>query len=168
VTPLASSTIAPMIARQLEEAVARGARVLTGGGVHGDFVEPTVISDVPVDCALWQDETFGPVLPVRVARDEDAAVADALGGRYGLHGIVTGGGAQELASRMVGEPLAVPVSELRYGAIGTVTIDRRQFADPEDEHRPFGGWGVSGWVRHADGTLSQGPRLLAREATREA
>jgi acyl-CoA reductase-like NAD-dependent aldehyde dehydrogenase len=165
VTELANPVVPAIIERQLAEAVERGARVLVGGTVTGNYVEPTVVVDVPVDTSLWQDETFGPVIALRTAPDLDAAAADALSGRYGLHAILTGVGAGDLEERLVGAPYAVPVDGLQYGKIGVASRERQFFADPLDDHRPFGGWGISGWIRERSGRLRQGPRVLAREVT---
>lgn len=63
--------------RQIDDAVARGARILTGGGPCADlgdrFFAPTVLDGVPADAAVACEETFGPLLPiVRVADAEEA------------------------------------------------------------------------------------------------
>ena len=74
--------------RQLAQAVARGARVLTGGRRRPDlgptFFEPTVVTELPLDTALWREEVFGPVLPIVVADDEEHAIRLANDSAYGL------------------------------------------------------------------------------------
>lgn len=164
VSSLISDRAAAGIEAQLREAEQLGASILVGGAVRGRFVEPTVVVDVPREAALWQDETFGPVLPVRREATTAAMVEVATEGRYGLHGIVTG--LPEVVDELRGDPYAVPVPDLRFGRVGTVTVDRPPLSEPVDDIAPFGGWGISGWVRDADGTLRQGPRVLAREVTR--
>jgi aldehyde dehydrogenase (NAD+) len=54
------------LAALLEEAVAAGAKVLTGGSVDREarFVAPTLLADVPDEVALMQEEIFGPILPI--------------------------------------------------------------------------------------------------------
>jgi succinate-semialdehyde dehydrogenase/glutarate-semialdehyde dehydrogenase len=66
-----------LVEQQIEDAVARGAKVLTGGkrsaSFTGPFYEPTVITNVDHSMPLMREETFGPVLPVMTFdRDEDA------------------------------------------------------------------------------------------------
>ncbi|HTO52169.1 MAG TPA: aldehyde dehydrogenase family protein [Myxococcota bacterium] len=77
-----------IVSRQVDEAVAQGARVLVGGRKNprlgGYFYEPTVIVDVRSDMALMREENFGPVLPIVRVRDLDEAIARANDTRYGL------------------------------------------------------------------------------------
>src|SRR5690606_27264742 len=61
------------IREQVDEAVAKGAKVLVGGGHRDLFFEPTVLGNVTTDMKVWREETFGPVAPVIVAEDEDHA-----------------------------------------------------------------------------------------------
>lgn len=89
------STLGPLIddrsrrkvAGLVEEAVAAGARVRTGGEVPegaGWFYPPTVLTDVRPDMRVVQEEIFGPVAPVVVFDDEDEAVRAANSSEYGL------------------------------------------------------------------------------------
>jgi aldehyde dehydrogenase (NAD+) len=66
------------LAALLEEAKARGARVVTGGRVDADerYVAPTVLADVSPDSHLMQEEIFGPLLPVIGYSDVDRLIAD--------------------------------------------------------------------------------------------
>ncbi len=76
----------------VEDAVAKGATVLTGGRARPDlgpyFYEPTVLTGVTEDMALCREETFGPVVSVRAVRDEDEAVARANDSAFGLNASV--------------------------------------------------------------------------------
>ena len=68
------------IARQIAEARARGARVLTGGAPtsvegRGRFFEPTLLVDCAPDLDVMRVETFGPVLPVVAVDDDEEALA---------------------------------------------------------------------------------------------
>ncbi|MGH3347697.1 MAG: succinic semialdehyde dehydrogenase, partial [Nocardioides sp.] len=71
------------------DAVARGARVLTGGHARPDlgpyFHAPTILEGVNPDMACFGDETFGPVVAVYRFHDEADAVARANAGEYGLN-----------------------------------------------------------------------------------
>ena len=77
---------------QLADAVAKGARVLSGGKRRaiggGRFFEPSLVVDVTPAMAMAREETFGPVLPILRVRDEDEAVALANGTGLGLSGSV--------------------------------------------------------------------------------
>ncbi len=81
-----------IIEHQVADAVARGARVLTGGrrnpAYPGLFFEPTVLADVTHDMAIMREETFGPCLPIQVVRDEEEALALANDSSYGLQASV--------------------------------------------------------------------------------
>ena len=71
----------------VDDAVERGARVLTGGSAvsgSGYFYSPTVITDVPLEARMQQEEIFGPVAPVTIFDDEDEVVADANDTPFGL------------------------------------------------------------------------------------
>jgi acyl-CoA reductase-like NAD-dependent aldehyde dehydrogenase len=95
-TPNAEIDVGPMIhARQLtivqshvEDAIARGARLLAGGKalpqLGPNFFAPTILADVDHSMAIMREETFGPTLPVRSFRIEDEAVALANDSEYGL------------------------------------------------------------------------------------
>nr|WP_299038497.1 NAD-dependent succinate-semialdehyde dehydrogenase [uncultured Pseudokineococcus sp.] len=75
------------VADLVDDAVARGARVLTGGSrVEGPgyFFAPTVLADVPLGARLLQEEIFGPVAPVVTFETEDEAVALANDTQFGL------------------------------------------------------------------------------------
>ncbi|MSQ03521.1 MAG: aldehyde dehydrogenase family protein [Myxococcales bacterium] len=84
--PLIDARAVARVHAQVLDAVARGATVRCGGQpVDGGFFYPaTVLTGVPTDCALWQEETFGPVLPIAAFEGEDQAVAMADDSQYGL------------------------------------------------------------------------------------
>ena len=73
---------------QVQDAVARGARVLTGGAripeLGTNFYRPTVVAGVAPDMRVMREETFGPVLPVMPFDTDDEAVRLANGSEYGL------------------------------------------------------------------------------------
>jgi|SRR5579871_794456 len=77
-----------IIQRQVDDAVKKGARVLTGGARHpslpGQFFQPTVLVDVDHSMAITREETFGPVMTIARVRDEDEAVRLANDCAYGL------------------------------------------------------------------------------------
>lgn len=98
------------------EAVAQGARLVTGGRRHvhpnypqGHYFAPTLLVDVTGDMAIARTEVFGPVLTVMRARDVNDAVALANGTAYGLGASVFGPHAVccEVASRLEAGNVAI-------------------------------------------------------------
>ena len=80
VGPLIDAAGLGKVERLVADAVAKGARIVTGGeraGETGYFYRPTVLADVPADAELAATEIFGPVAPVHVFDDEDEAIAAA-------------------------------------------------------------------------------------------
>jgi succinate-semialdehyde dehydrogenase/glutarate-semialdehyde dehydrogenase len=87
VGPRARVEQAEVLQRQVDESIAAGATVLTGGKrTAGDssFFPPTVLADVAPDMAVFREETFGPVAAVVRAADDDEAARLADDSRYGL------------------------------------------------------------------------------------
>jgi succinate-semialdehyde dehydrogenase/glutarate-semialdehyde dehydrogenase len=85
--PLATRQIVEDLEKQVAESVRRGARVLTGGKRlqgPGNYFEPTVLTDIPVDSPAYRDELFGPVASIFRARDLDDAVRIANDTTFGL------------------------------------------------------------------------------------
>jgi succinate-semialdehyde dehydrogenase/glutarate-semialdehyde dehydrogenase len=76
------------VERHVKDAVARGAKVLTGGARNqalGElFFEPTVLTDVTPEMLVMREETFGPVLPIVRVRDEAEALRLSNDSEYGL------------------------------------------------------------------------------------
>lgn len=80
-----------VVAQQVEDALERGARALTGGrrSPKGEmFYEPTVLVDVDESMPVVRDETFGPVLPIMRVDDEEEAIARSNDSRFGLDAYV--------------------------------------------------------------------------------
>lgn len=77
-----------IVTEHVNDAVAKGAKVLTGGkrieSLPGFFYEPTVLVNVNNSMRVMQEETFGPVLPIVVVKDEAEAVREANHSNYGL------------------------------------------------------------------------------------
>ena len=85
---------AEIVAAQLADARAKGAKVLCGGDIEdhgGKWLRPTVLVDVHHGMQVMSDETFGPVIPVMPFDTLDEAVALANEGLYGLSaGVIAG------------------------------------------------------------------------------
>jgi acyl-CoA reductase-like NAD-dependent aldehyde dehydrogenase len=128
----------------VDDAVAKGARVLTGGKARPDlgpyFYEPTILEGVSPDMSCFGDETFGPVVALYRFQDESEAVARANDGDYGLNAAIysrDAARARALATRIrcgtvnVNEPfgatfgsLDAPMGGMRQSGLG-----RRQGAE---------------------------------------
>lgn len=89
--PLSSQTAADDLIEQIEDAVSKGATLLTGGKKidgPGAFVEPTLLADVTPDMRAYSEELFGPAGVVYKVKDADEAVALANESAFGLSGSV--------------------------------------------------------------------------------
>ncbi len=89
--PLVDARLRDVVHGQVEGAVSSGAQVLTGGSVPegaGTFYPATVLSGCTAEMAVMAEETFGPVAPVAVVPDFEAALDAAARGRYGLAAVV--------------------------------------------------------------------------------
>ncbi|WAP51302.1 aldehyde dehydrogenase family protein [Arthrobacter sp. ATA002] len=82
------SAAADRISSWITAAVDGGARLLAGGTAEGRSVPPTVLADVPPDCAVWREEVFGPVVCLQRVPNFAAAVESVNDSRYGLHAAV--------------------------------------------------------------------------------
>lgn len=116
---------ADKVQAQIEDAVARGARVLTGGTVKtlggGKYLRPTVLADVTPDMAVMREETFGPVIPVTIYDDIEDAIQQANDTEYGLSGAVLAGSLEEAA--VVGAQLNAGAISLQDGALTSMVGD---------------------------------------------
>ena len=115
---------AAKVAAQIDDALARGARLLAGGKPEqlggGWYMRPTVLADVTPDMAVMAEETFGPVIPVTLYDDVDAAVRLANDSIYGLSAAVVGprADAEAVAARL--EAGAVSIND---GALTSMVWD---------------------------------------------
>jgi len=85
--PLIDETAIEKVSGLVQDAVDRGAKVLTGGSPMdgpGHFYPPTVLSDVPQEARITHEEIFGPVAPITVFDSEDEVVAEANDTEFGL------------------------------------------------------------------------------------
>ncbi|MEZ4512739.1 MAG: aldehyde dehydrogenase family protein [Chloroflexota bacterium] len=141
--PLTFARQGEIVEAHLADAVAKGAKIMAGGGRNGYFMEPTVVVDVDHTMLLMQDETFGPILPIMKVADISEAVRLANDSYLGLGASVWG---QDVArAERVAQRLET----------GSVNINDTvvHFAIP---HLPFGGVKQSGNGRsHGEADLLQ-------------
>ncbi|MCK8435207.1 succinate-semialdehyde dehydrogenase (NADP(+)) [Streptomyces sp. D2-8] len=95
------------VTRHVEEAVAKGAKVVAGGVARPDigpyFFEPTILDGVATGMSVCGEETFGPVVSVYRFKDEDEVIERANATAYGLNSSVwtrSGRRGQEVAARL--------------------------------------------------------------------
>jgi succinate-semialdehyde dehydrogenase/glutarate-semialdehyde dehydrogenase len=84
--PLANGRRPEAVGKLVDDAKAKGARVLAGGepGDGGFFYQPTLLADVPLEADIMNTEPFGPVAVSRPFKDFDQAIEQANGLPYGL------------------------------------------------------------------------------------
>ncbi len=133
--PLINAKAVLKIQEHIDDAVAKGAKVLAGGKPHalgGSFFEPTVLGEVTPAMLVARDETFGPLAPIFRFKTEAEAIAMANDTEFGL--------ASYLYTRDLGR--AWRVSEaLEYGMVGV------NEGIISTEIAPFGGIKESGTGR---------------------
>ena len=136
------------VTAHVEDAVAKGARVLTGGRARPDiapyYYEPTILEGVTPDMTCFGLETFGPVISVYRFHDEAEAVARANDGDYGLNGAIysrDGKRARALARQI---------------KCGTVNVNEAYGATFASIDSPMGG------MRHSGIGRRQGPEGIHR------
>ena len=87
VGPLVNEAAVAKVAAQVDDARAKGAEVLTGGGRHalgGTYYEPTVLTGMTPEMEMFREETFGPVAGLFRFSADDEAVAMANDTEFGL------------------------------------------------------------------------------------
>jgi succinate-semialdehyde dehydrogenase / glutarate-semialdehyde dehydrogenase len=90
--PLITAGQLETVTNHVDDAVAKGARVLSGGRARPDlapyFYEPTILEGVTPEMTCFGDETFGPVVSLYRFHDESDAIARANDGEYGLNAAI--------------------------------------------------------------------------------
>jgi len=133
--PLINAEAVEKVERHIADAVAKGAKVVTGGDRHTlgrTFFQPTVLAEVSPDMDVTREETFGPVAPVYRFRDEADVIAQANDTPFGL--------AAYFYARDLGRVFRV-VEALEYGM---VAVNSGLLST---ELAPFGGVKESGLGR---------------------
>ena len=126
------------IERRVDDAIAKGAKLLCGHKRQGALYAPTVVDDVPPDCELVREETFGPVSPILRFRDIDEAIMLSNSTAYGL------------SSGVCTNRLDYITRFVRDLKVGTVNV--REVPGYRIEMSPFGGVKDSG-LGYKEGVL---------------
>lgn len=135
--PLVAKRQLDLLISQVEDAKAKGAKIITGGNsleqkLGGAFFESTVLTDITSDMRVWKEEVFGPVLPVVMFKTEQEAIKLANETMYGLGAYVYTKD-KERADR---------VSQAIQS--GMVSVNSTNYIMP---FNPFGGYKNSGFGR---------------------
>jgi succinate-semialdehyde dehydrogenase/glutarate-semialdehyde dehydrogenase len=133
--PLSSEAALVQLLKQVDGAVAKGAKLLMGGkriDRPGSYMQPTILTDIKPDNPAFRDEFFGPVALFFRVKDEKAAIALANDSDFGLGGSVW---TKDVAR---GKRVASQVET------GMMFINNIDWSDPE---LPFGGIKNSGYGR---------------------
>jgi len=134
--PLARKDLRETVHQQVKESLAKGARLLLGGVIpngRGYYYPPTVLSNVHSGMPAFDEEIFGPVLSMTIAKDEAQAIQLANQSKFGL-------GAAVFTEDLVrGEQIATHEIEA-----GTCFVNALVISDPR---LPFGGIKRSGFGR---------------------
>jgi acyl-CoA reductase-like NAD-dependent aldehyde dehydrogenase len=151
--PMTTASQLDVVRRHVQDAAAAGARVVTGGTddafLGQNYVQPTVLLDVPESSSAIREETFGPTLTITRVKDAEEALERANATTYGLAGAVFSRSkekAMDLARRMRTGMTSVN-SVLTFAAVPAL---------------PFGGVGDSGFGRiHGEDGLKEFTRAKA-------
>ena len=133
--PLINESGLEKVAHHVQEAVEKGAQVVTGGNrlaSKGFYYAPTVIRDVDPSMEIMREETFGPVAPVQKIKTDEEAVVLANDTPYGL--------AAYLFTENVARGIRI-IEQLDYGIVGW------NDGLPSAAQAPFGGMKESGYGR---------------------
>jgi aldehyde dehydrogenase (NAD+) len=129
--PLINRSALEKVQAHQDDALARGAKLLTGGKVHAGLIyEPTIVLEPPRDSTLWRDESFGPIASLVKATDFDDAIAIANDSDYAL------------SAAVLTRDVKKAFSAARRVRAGSVHIGMHSFQS--NALAPIGGFGMSG------------------------
>lgn len=140
--PMTMAKQSDIVRSQIEDALAKGGRAALGGleSLHGPYIDPVVLTDVPEDSTAITEETFGPTVVVNKVRDLDEGIERANASAYGLGASVFT--KEPAAGRRAAEKLDCGIVTVN-SVLGFAGIPAL----------PFGGTGDSGFgrIHGADG-----------------
>ena len=130
--PLASIAQAEGVHRQVQDSIEKGAKLILGGKQHEAFYDPTLMTDVKPGMPAFDEEVFGPVLPISVVGDVKEAIELSNRSRFGL-GVTVFTRDRKQAMEMI--------PEIEDGAVFFNELVK------SDPRLPFGGTKRSGYGR---------------------
>src|SRR6202021_2092263 len=139
--PIITLDAVKMIDGRVKDAIARGAKAHTGAKHEGQIYYPTILTDVPLDAAIANEETFGPVVVVEAVDTPEEAIAAANRTLYGLTSSILAGNTYK-AFEMAPKVLA------GIGNVISPTVN-------DEIHAPMGGVRDSGWGRTGPDSLKE-------------
>jgi len=173
VSPLASGLAVTRIRAQLNDAMARGAKIVLGGRIEGNMIHPTIVRDATDDMLGMREEVFGPVAFTSPFDTKKEVLRRAKDHRYGLRASVFGGKeAKETAEELAGGAYCHPVPAYTFGKFGTISLNQTRGESWRGAFvvKAVGGYGYSGWIWETAGgafRIKQGPKLLSLETAAE-
>ena len=173
VSPLASGLAVTRIRAQLNDAMARGAKIVLGGRIEGSMIHPTIVRDATDDMLGMREEVFGPVAFTSPFDTKEEVLRRAKDHRYGLRASVFGGKeAKETAEELAGGAYCHPVPAYTFGKFGTISLNQTRGESWRGAFvvKAVGGYGYSGWIWETAGgafRIKQGPKLLSLETAAE-
>lgn len=132
--PLINKAASEKVHSHMEDAVEKGAKVVSGGGywegnLNGHFYNPTILSNIDDDMKIMNEETFGPIIPIQTFHDDNEVIQKANDTDYGLAAYIFTENTNQ----------AIRASEkLDYGIVGINDVF------PATPEAPFGGIKQSG------------------------
>jgi acyl-CoA reductase-like NAD-dependent aldehyde dehydrogenase len=144
--PLITPDAVNLVHERVQEAVAKGAHLLTGGEFTGQVYAPTILTHVPDDAVVSCEETFGPVVVVEPVESLDDAIEIANHSMYGLTAAVLSGDAYrafDLGSKILAGSVHINLP----------TVD-------DEVQAPLGGVRDSGWGRSGPHSIADFTDLI--------
>ena len=137
--PVMKQSVIDRVQCHIEDAVAKGGKLIVGGNVPGDkhlekgyFFEPALVDQAPLDSLPMTEETYGPLAAIHPISSDQELLRTANGLPYGLAAYVYSSDL-ELAWALA--------DQLEFGAVG-INVN-----DTSELQAPFGGWKLSGMGR---------------------
>jgi acyl-CoA reductase-like NAD-dependent aldehyde dehydrogenase len=141
VGPVVTTAAADHVTELIEDARAHGATIALGGEGDGALLTPTIVAGVTAEMRIYSEESFGPIVTIIGAQDDDDAVAIANDTEYGLSSAVFG--ADISRARAVAERIESGICHINGPTVH------------DEASAPFGGVKASGWGRFGAGQVAE-------------
>ncbi|WKW45876.1 NAD-dependent succinate-semialdehyde dehydrogenase [Myroides sp. JBRI-B21084] len=129
---MAREDLAIELQNQLEQSIAMGAKIVSGGKRNGAFFEPTLVTNISIDMPVFNEETFGPIAAIMPFKTIDDAIVLSNKSNFGLGASIFTANPEQLTNY------------LHLFDEGALFINEMIASDP---HLPFGGIKNSGYGR---------------------